>query len=119
MRLYRITIAANDVAAMHRFYTEALGATLGPPDSMGIQRGTLAGLAFTLCPNTLTHIVAEKNRQQMGLQVEDLDAVLEQVRAHGGRITEPGILVQDDQRLVGIVDPDGNTLELIEVRAER
>ena len=29
MRLYRITIAANNVAAMHRFYSDALGAALG------------------------------------------------------------------------------------------
>ena len=55
----------------------------------------------------------------LSLQVDDLDAVLEAVREHGGHVLEHTRIAvpETDTRVVFVTDPDGTRVELIEPAA--
>ena len=111
MRIGRIVLAVERMDAMIAFYDRVFGTDLRADPGSPFHRGTLAGIPLLFCPNELAGVVAEANRHQLRLVVDDLDGVLATVVPAGGRIVngEGG----DRQRVVGIADPDGNTYELV------
>ena len=111
-----ITIAAENVGAMVQFYNRLFDANLEPFEGFGtiLYGGQLAGLAFLLCPNEILGIQADKNRVQLSFMVSDLAAAIAMAEANGGARIQP-ISEQPGRRLCGIVDPDGNTIELEEL----
>lgn len=115
MKLRGLTIAVTNVDPMVRFYNEVFASNLQPYQAFGttLYRGELAGIALTFCPNDLLEINAEKNRQQLSLSVEDLDAVLARVIAHGGTQLQE-VAKTDAGRVCGVTDPDGNSIQLVQ-----
>lgn len=111
MQLEQITIAVNDMPAMVTFYNGVFEAGLTQVGESPFYRGTFLGFPLLFCPNSIAQVNAEKNRQQFHVRVDDLDAVLSRVSTHGGHVQDDAY-ENDDQRGVGIVDPDGNTLAL-------
>lgn len=113
-----ITIAVVNVEAMVAFYNVVFDAQLEAFEGFGttLYGGQLVGLPFLLCPNDILGIEADKNRIQLSFTVGDLDEVLAIMDAYGGAQIQP-ISEQPGRRLVGIVDPDGNTIELEELTA--
>lgn len=115
MKIERVSFAVTDMDAMLRFYNSVFDARLEPAQSPGCYHGALAGIPVTFIPNSIVEVKAEQNRQQFSFAVNDLDRLLDQVRASGG-------VVQDDatetktRRSIGVRDPDGNTIELIQHR---
>lgn len=111
-----ITIAAVNVAPMVQFYNALFDADLQPFEGFGtvLFGGQLAGFLFLLCPNEILGIEADKNRIQLSFTVSNLDAAIEMTEANGGAQIQP-ISEQPGRRLCGIVDPDGNTIELEEL----
>jgi predicted enzyme related to lactoylglutathione lyase len=113
-----ITIAVVNVEAMVAFYNAVFDAQLEAFEGFGttLYGGQLAGLPFLLCPNEILGIEADKNRIQLSFAVDDLDEMLAVMDAYGGAQIQP-ISEQPGRRLCGIVDPDGNTIELEELTA--
>ena len=116
LALRGITIAIVNVGAMVDFYNALFHARLQPFEGLGtvLYRGQIAGFPLLLCPNEILGIEADKNRIQLSFTVRDLDAALEKITAHGGAQIQP-ISEQPGRRLCGIIDPDGNTIELEEL----
>jgi len=116
LALRGITIAAVNVGAMVGFYNALFNAGLQPFEGLGtiLYRGQMAGFPFLLCPNEILGIEADKNRIQLSFTVRDLEAALEMTAAYGGAQIQP-ISEQPGRRLCGIIDPDGNTIELEEL----
>ena len=112
----RITIAAEDVAAMVVFYNAAFVTGLEPFEMAGftLYRGALAGVELVLVPNALAGVTAEQNRQQFDLIVPDIEACIDAVTAHGGLLlSQSGIIGEGGRRTVSVMDPDGNTIVLV------
>lgn len=76
--IFQITIAADDVAGMVILYNTAFGCILAPFEATGfnLYEGHLAGIVLILCPNEMLGIAAEKNRQQVDLEVADIAATV-------------------------------------------
>ncbi len=114
----RVTIAVNDVPAMVDFYNTVFGADLLPVEPGGeftFYTGKLGQLELFFCPNLITQIVAEKNRQQLRFVVSDVEQTIAAgVRAGGKKLGD----IQAADRAVagGLSDPDGNSIELIQYR---
>lgn len=115
MQLKGFTIAAVDMDTMVRFYNVVFTADLQPFDAFGtvLYGGELAGYPLTFCPNSLLQIKADKNRVQLSVYVDDLDATLTAVTTHGGTQLQTPATTQEG-RSCGVTDPDGNSIELTE-----
>lgn len=115
MILDKFTIATTHTEAMVAFYNAAFDADLKPIHGTPFYAGTLAGLALMFCPNEIVQIKAEKNRIQMRFTVEDVAAVVARASAHGGG--PYGERYEDTTAIGwGIHDPDGNSIELRQVK---
>ena len=115
--LSRITIAANNIVQMAAFYNAVFDANLTPFEAYGTTffRGELQGYSLVLAPNEMIRIEADKNRIQFDFLVDNLREMVEDVLEAGGAFFRESGIVEDDGRSVAsVVDPDGNTLVLIE-----
>ena len=115
IQLQAITIAAVNVEAMVNFYNHVFDSGLEPFAAFGttLYRGQLAGLRLVFCPNEFLGIQADKNRQQLTFAVPDVEAIVRTAVDAGG--WQVGELSQSAGQKVGsIVDPDGNTIELVD-----
>ncbi len=116
MILERVTIAVTHLDAMVRFYNEVFDAELVAIRTFGTHRffsGKLAGVDLLLCPNEIAGVAAQQNRQQFRIAVDDLDGALAKVLEAGGQ--QKGDLQRENSsRVIAVMDPDGNTLELIQ-----
>ncbi len=114
----RITVAVNDMAAMVAFYNAVFGCKLelvDPASEFPFHVGRLGDLELVFCPNSLTQIEATKNRQQLRLVVDDIQAtILTGLKAGGTTLGD--IQRTDDAVVGGLSDPDGNSIELIQYR---
>ena len=112
----RVTIAVNDMDAMVDFYNSVFGAGLRPVEPSGeftFYMGKLGQLELFFCPNLITQIVAEKNRQQFRFVVENVETTIAAgVRAGGTMLGD--IQTADHAIAGGLSDPDGNSIELIQ-----
>ena len=110
MRLTRITIAVTDMSAMRRFYDTVFDAGLHPISAYGttLYEGQLAGLELLMCPNEIAGVEAQQNRKQLRIAVPDLDAITQRATVAGGSIRN------QTADLLGVVDPDGNTIEFVQ-----
>lgn len=118
MKVYvdRITVAVNNMPAMVHFYNAVFAAGLmlaDPHSEFDFHVGRLGPLELFFCPNSITQIEAEKNRQQLRVVVEDVhEAIAIAVAAGGQKLGE--IHVTNGAIVGGISDPDGNSIELIQ-----
>lgn len=116
VRVDRVTVAVNNMPGMVRFYNAAFGCGLeliDPSSEFPFHAGQLGNLELLFCPNSLTQIEADKNRQQLRLVVEDLRAVVDAALRAGGQVL--GEVQQAGPVLMaGLSDPDGNSIELIQ-----
>ena len=113
--LIRIAIAATKIEEMRRFYNLVFEANFEvQATEMGnFYQGQLAGLALTLVPNTVAKVVAEQNRQQLSLLVDNVEAVLAKAEQSGGKRLGD-VLSGPAGYQAAIIDPDGNTIELLQ-----
>ncbi|HYN87473.1 MAG TPA: hypothetical protein VER55_03025, partial [Ardenticatenaceae bacterium] len=91
---------------MVSFYNALFAADLQPMAAFGttLYRGTLHGVPFLICPNTIAGVTALQNRHQFTYDVADVRAIVERARQGGGE------LMQQDEGVATILDPDGNTM---------
>jgi predicted enzyme related to lactoylglutathione lyase len=115
LALTDLTLATTDTPGMVAFYNAVFDAGLEPVAAYGttLYRGRLAGLGLLLCPNEIAGVDAQQNRHQLRFHVARLDEVIARAQATGGSLK--GEIGEDrGRRLAAVVDPDGNTMELVE-----
>jgi predicted enzyme related to lactoylglutathione lyase len=115
-RLVGVTIAADRVDELAGFYRAVLGATLTAQERSGVRfyGGDVGGIELQLFPKHITGIRAAENLHQLRFAVTGFDDVVE--TAHSLGVVLHGEIVQGAAgRIACIRDPDGNTVELIEV----
>lgn len=115
LNLTGITIAVNKLKQMVRFYNNVFKTELKPFDAYGMQlyEGKLAGIKLVFCPNEISGVKAEQNRHQFSFVVSDLEETMKAVINSGGQKLDK-ILEKEDEKVVAILDPDNNTIELIQ-----
>lgn len=111
MQLVRVTIATLDMPSMVDFYNAVFDAHLAPYSAFAstLYKGSIGPLEVLLCPNDIAGVDARQNRKQLTFSVQNLAAVEARVKSVGGRIVNRS----DDGTILGVSDPDGNTLEFI------
>ncbi|MGF1504730.1 MAG: hypothetical protein GYB64_20595 [Chloroflexi bacterium] len=115
----QITLAANRVEAMQVFYNVVFGAKFSSFTAQGetLYRGTLAGVPLIIAPAQMLGVEARKNRFQFDFNVPDIEKWVSVALAFGGKFEgSEGIVDEEDQRFAVLLDPDGNTLVLVEKR---
>jgi catechol 2,3-dioxygenase-like lactoylglutathione lyase family enzyme len=134
MRLDHGGLLVSDVARAVRFYTEALGLEelerpptfdtpgawlrVGEHHQIHLIGETDAGRALEMNPGYHPLEIAIGYGNHLALVVDDLDAAVARVRAHG---VEPGgeiIARGDGVRRTFVTDPDRNIIELMETGVE-
>ena len=117
MQLVGLTVAAVNMMQMVEFYNAVFDAQLKATVHIGDEQfyaGTLGGLKLTFCPNTIAGVIAEQNRQQFRFQVGDIKAVMARGLANHGNEINP-IEEYKGAKVASLADPDGNTIEFVEI----
>ena len=112
-----VTFTITNTAEMVQFYNAVLEAGLKAiPGMDGFYRGKLGQLDLLMCPVSVSGVEAKQNRQQLGFVVNNLQAAMEAGLANGGRQIGSS-LEENEAEIKGYVyDPDGNSLELIQLK---
>ncbi len=112
----KIVIAYNDGDRMVQFYNNVFNAKLTPVQvqDFTFYKGSFGMLELLFCPNEMLKIKAEKNNIQLTVQVNDLEQVLHKVIQFGGKQIQE-LPKSVNEAVLGIADPDGNTIELVEI----
>jgi catechol 2,3-dioxygenase-like lactoylglutathione lyase family enzyme len=63
-------------------------------------------------PDDAASFSARAGIRYLTLEVEDIEAAVEAVRAHGGRVALPPFELRPGRRVSQVSDPDGNMIEL-------
>ena len=110
----QLTLAAEDLVAMARFYNAVFAAGLEPvaAHDTTLYRGSLSGITFLLCPNTLAGVDARQSRHQYTYRVPDVAATVARAIAAGGVVhqsPEPGA----PNAPAVVLDPDGNSIVFV------
>lgn len=111
----QITLAVLDMPAMIRFYNALFGCEL-LPITLGdatLYRTSIDDITLILCPNAIAGVQAEQSRHQFTYAVDDLAAVVNRTLAEGGRMVEDA--TSDERASATLLDPDGNSLVLVEL----
>lgn len=117
MRMTGLTIAVDRMDRMVEFYNAVFDARLEPTVHIGEQQfygGRLGALELTFCPNAIAGVVADQNRQQFRFAVDDIAAAVATGLKHHGREINP-IDEYKGARVASLADPDGNTIEFVEL----
>jgi len=115
MKLDRFTIAVTNMTAMVGFYNTVFDAGLTEIPNSPFYAGTVTEFDLLFCPNDIAEVQAEKNRIQMRFTVEDIETVVKLAKANGGGAYGDR---HDTEAEIGwgIHDPDGNSIELRQVK---
>ena len=110
--VHHVSINVSDVAASLAFYTDVLGGVLR--DDRPDFRFAGAWIDLGAQQVHLIHAaVPPNNGQHFAIQVGDLAAVVEELRAKGLPVSDPFTINDDCQ--MNVEDPDGNLVELHQV----
>lgn len=111
-----ITIATNNTQEMVDFYNNVFYANIVESDTINgvsIYKGSLGDITIYLCPNEIANVEAKHNRHQLKLKVSDVTKTLEEVEKMGGEIKDK-MVKTSNQIMASLVDPDKNSIELIQ-----
>jgi catechol 2,3-dioxygenase-like lactoylglutathione lyase family enzyme len=107
-----ITVATTNTEKMVEFYNAVLDANLKgfePFPNATFYSGNLAGIALTICPNTIAQVEAKQNRQQFRFKVDNIHDTFVTALSNGA--TElSAIEEQGDLLICAVYDPDGNSI---------
>lgn len=114
-KIAKLTIAITNITEMLLFYENIFDCNFKKNSFQGytLYISELAGIPIQLCPNELANVIAEQNRQQFDFIVTNLHQIIPKVKAYNG-IVRGEIITLENGKAVTIVDPDGNTIVLIE-----
>ena len=114
-KLIGLLIATNNTTQMVEFYESVFKIKF---ESLNFGKHTMYqsqinGIDFTLSSNQLHRIRAEKSRYQLNFVVPNIEDSLLYVNHTGGdQILD--VTYGEGEKYCSILDPDGNTIELVE-----
>lgn len=110
-----MTIAVTQMKAMVNFYTQVFGIEFKANENYGITlyNGKLGEINLQFCPADIAGISATENRHQLDIVVSDLNKAIEAVEANGGQLLQE-VVETETAKSVGVYDPDGNSVVLVE-----
>lgn len=114
-RIGKVTMAITDMEQMVKFYRETFGVELKGFEGFGghmFYSGTFLGMQMLLCPNAIAGVEAKQNRHQFDIITGDFDGVLARAATSGGSVHDQG--ESGGVRYATLIDPDGNTMVIIE-----
>jgi predicted enzyme related to lactoylglutathione lyase len=115
-KILKVNISVKNCEQMSLFYQSVFGVKFKKSlfGDFTMFTGELGDIQLTLVPNEISGVSAPVNNIQLGINVIDLESMLRSVTKYGGEIKDP---IQDNGncRVAGIIDPYGNTIEVIEV----
>lgn len=117
MKFDGLTIAVTDMKRMIAFYNAVFDAQLEPTVNIGDQQfygGKIIDAQLTFCPNAIAGVVAQQNRQQFRFQVTDIADVMAKGLANFGEEIN-AINEYKGVKVASLADPDGNTIEFVEL----
>lgn len=118
-----VGLVSRDAERLLRFYEAVAGMERQPPISLP-NIGTIHRLACGRSilrvlvpvnppePDGATSFSARSGIRYLTLEVCDLDAAVDAVRATGGTVTLPPFELRPGRRVSQVADPDGNMVEL-------
>lgn len=112
-KISKITIAITNINEMVDFYKTVFKCNFKELSLAGTKlfSGELYGLNILLCPNEIAGVIAQQNRQQFDINVDDIKIVLADVIKANGKIKES---YNPKTKTASVIDPDGNTIVFIE-----
>jgi predicted enzyme related to lactoylglutathione lyase len=102
-------VRAADPSALLAWYREALGFDLDDDGLWQPEGGPTVIAAFDADTD---YLGARGQSAMINLRVRDLDAMLDQVRARGGRVDDETQAMEGIGRFGWVTDPEGNRIEL-------
>lgn len=117
--LNHIGIVVEDYDAAYAFYTESLGFK----EAYTVERNGSPLLTYLqLNRETFVELIPARGDQEtgithFGIEVADIDATVEQLRANGMRVADPG-MTPANARFVRIRDADNMEIEVMEYGPE-
>lgn len=113
-----VFLLARDPKALHKWYEENLGIRQSPHGVYMFEGEEAQGVTvFSLFPEDTNYFGPGKQAAMINFRVDDLDGVLEKVRAAGAEVDPK----QEDYgfgRFAWFTDPEGNRVELWEPGSE-
>lgn len=111
-----LALTTDNLEQMVSFYNKVLGASLRPIEvgAITLYEGYIGDLSFTLVPKNPFTRTGQKNGYQLSIFVTDMNRIVSRVHRAGG-IQAQEIQHFNGSRYCGIIDPDGNSIELREV----
>ncbi|MEP0985498.1 VOC family protein [Ekhidna sp.] len=115
VKITRITLAVTEMEQMVKFYENVFQIHFEQVRMFDtiLYRSSLGGLELLLCPASIAQNTAKQNRHQLNLEVDNLELALSKVKKfHGTKMGDSN--QKHGQIEVGIKDPDGNSMVLIQ-----
>jgi predicted enzyme related to lactoylglutathione lyase len=109
--IQRITLAVEDMSSMVKFYNDVFGCALEPLSGSPVSKGRFADIELIMCPNSVAGVVADQNRHQFRIIVDDAERLARRIEAAGGAVVNRGS--SEGKTVLGVADPEGNTYELM------
>lgn len=103
-----VFLRSPDPARLSAWYRDVLGLGTSEHGEWAQQAGPSVFAPVTLDSDVL----APDQRAMLNLRVDDLDAMLLQVRAAGAAVADETFASEETGRFAWVVDPDGNRVEL-------
>lgn len=72
-----------------------------------LYKGNLGGIDMILCPAALAKNTAKQNRHQLTIVVDDLLAIVEEVKMYGGNFMSE---LHQESDVAEVYDPDQNSI---------
>ncbi len=114
-RVDQVSMATENTELMVVFYQNVFGArfTKLPSDGHYIYTGTLFGLKFVLVPNDVANVRAERSRHELHIIVPNIEDVIRKALMTGATLVK-GVKTDDNEKTATLIDPDGNSMVVVE-----
>jgi len=116
MRIDKITIAVENVTGTTAFYSRTFNIGLQEINcgDFSMYVGMMADIQLLFCPKTIAGITATENTVQLRFVVEDIEETIANCSQSGGEVIAE-LQIDDKAKTVAFRDPDGNSIEVIEI----
>ena len=114
-KIIKLNIAVSDGEKMARFYRETFGIEWQKFEYSGYNfySAKLGEMELMLAPKEIAGVDVAVNNIQLTFEVQNIEQTLTSACDNKGKIKDE-IQVQDDIKVAGLLDPEGNTIEVIE-----
>ncbi|MDX2262999.1 MAG: VOC family protein [Gemmatimonadales bacterium] len=112
-----VALRVHNIEQMQRFYSEAFGVEFRtvPTGPFISSFGEIGNVLLKLVPIRDAEDFVGFPVVQLGVEVPEIDSAIASAIRHGGRLHD-SIVVRGDSVVAAVRDPDGNTIELYQVR---